>query len=184
MNKFKYLILSTLSILTIIIIIYSYSDNFRKLSYNIVDHYLYDGPPIYSNKNFKNKDPNTVCQYLKNHNLNAGSYKRQTYFEYECRSLNRISPQSTFSNQYFVSGDKYHVKKIKLIFKIIKNNDLEYLNRLKIQMEELFNELEIPFFTDEEFKELIETNNFIKNYENNIYFSFNRNNNEILVTFE
>ncbi len=80
-----------LFLISIIIIAYLSSDYLRKVSYNIVDHYLYDGPPIYNEKDFKNTEPNKVCQYMEFYNLYSNPYKRKTYLEYECKSLNKIS---------------------------------------------------------------------------------------------
>lgn len=113
-------ILFSLSIL--VFTIYMTSETIRELSYSFVDYYFYDGPPKYTNNSFKHTDPNKVCNYLSDYELRAGSYKRKTYTEYFCKTINKVSVKSNFSNQFFAYGDKYNINKMELHFKIFKSN--------------------------------------------------------------
>ena len=89
-------------------------------------------PPMYSDVDFKNTEPNKVCAYMNPLNLNTNSYSRSQYFDYSCSSLAIVDNKTDYSIQYLATGNVFNIDTVLLHVNFL-NKDQKYETLLEIK---------------------------------------------------
>lgn len=101
-------------------------------------------PPVYTNKNFKNVEPNKICSILNKDKLISNSYARSKYFEFSCETGILVSPDSSWSIQYMATGKIFNIETTILKMKMIKpQNKFDIAKDFFTYTEKLFHGLGI-----------------------------------------
>lgn len=108
-------------------ILYLYNPLFKDYLFTFIEkNILYrEIPPIYNNSTFKSTEPNEVCSYLNNFNLNTNSYSRSQYFDFSCESNSLVSPDTSYSVKYLATGKVFNVDTIMLHINFIEQDKKE-----------------------------------------------------------
>lgn len=77
-------------------------------------------PPVYTNVNFKNTEPNKICSLLNKEKLIATSYSRNKYFDFACETGILVSPDSNWNIQYLATGKIFNIDTLILKMHLIK----------------------------------------------------------------
>lgn len=77
-------------------------------------------PPVYTNQNFKNTEPNSICSIMTKDKLITNSYSRSKYFNFSCETGILVSSNSDWSLQYLATGKIFNIETVVLKMKIIK----------------------------------------------------------------
>lgn len=97
-------------------ILYLYNPLFKDYLFTFIEkNILYrEIPPVYNNSTFKETEPNEVCSYLNNFNLNTNSYSRSQYFDFSCESNSLVSSDTSYSVKYLATGKVFNIDTIML----------------------------------------------------------------------
>lgn len=125
-KKNNYCTLKFLTLALIILgILYIYNPLFKDYLFTFIEkNILYrDIPPVYNNTTFKETEPNKVCSYLNDFNLNTNSYSRSQYFDFGCESNSLVSADTSYSVKYLATGKAFNVDTLMLHIKFINPSE-------------------------------------------------------------
>lgn len=113
--------------LFVLVIVFFYNNPRVKehLFYFIETNVFYrEIPPVYTNVNFKNVEPNKICSLMVQDKLISTSYSRHKYFNFSCETGILVSPSSNWNIQYLATGKIFNIDTVVLKMHIIKKENI------------------------------------------------------------